>query len=122
MIRRPPRSTRTDTLFPYTTLFRSPPPAPQGLFRRSRRPAPRSPTFRAGPPCPAPCARPLSPRRRLPTVRRTPRGRTRPLGRGRRLSCHRRPPGHYYRRSASPRVGKFSVSTFISLLSPFSYT
>src|SRR3546814_2172469 len=27
MIRRPPRSTRTDTLFPYTTLFRS-------LFRR----------------------------------------------------------------------------------------
>src|SRR3546814_6079971 len=31
MIRRPPRSTRTDTLFPYTTLFRScdaPLPAP----------------------------------------------------------------------------------------------
>src|SRR3546814_14970672 len=25
MIRRPPRSTRTDTLFPYTTLFRSEP-------------------------------------------------------------------------------------------------
>src|SRR3546814_17298706 len=33
MIRRPPRSTRTYTLFPYTTLFRSPPPS------RSRRPA-----------------------------------------------------------------------------------
>src|SRR3546814_1551194 len=32
MIRRPPRSTRTDTLFPYTTLFRS----------RTRRPAPCS--------------------------------------------------------------------------------
>src|SRR3546814_6394421 len=34
MIRRPPRSTRTDTLFPYTTLFRSrprcPPPADDG--------------------------------------------------------------------------------------------
>src|SRR3546814_2836717 len=35
MIRRPPRSTRTDTLFPYTTLFRSPCgegiyPSPQG--------------------------------------------------------------------------------------------
>src|SRR3546814_8150739 len=28
MIRRPPRSTRTDTLFPYTTLFRSKSPAP----------------------------------------------------------------------------------------------
>src|SRR3546814_7159928 len=27
MIRRPPRSTRTDTLFPYTTLFRSSPPS-----------------------------------------------------------------------------------------------
>src|SRR3546814_12196070 len=27
MIRRPPRSTRTDTLFPYTTLFRSGDPA-----------------------------------------------------------------------------------------------
>src|SRR3546814_17435320 len=27
MIRRPPRSTRTDTLFPYTTLFRSNAPA-----------------------------------------------------------------------------------------------
>src|SRR3546814_16283038 len=32
MIRRPPRSTRTDTLFPYTTLFRS--------LGRWRRPAP----------------------------------------------------------------------------------
>src|SRR3546814_1026041 len=30
MIRRPPRSTRTDTLFPYTTLFRSPAPRPSG--------------------------------------------------------------------------------------------
>src|SRR3546814_12913414 len=29
MIRRPPRSTRTDTLFPYPTLFRSD-PAPSG--------------------------------------------------------------------------------------------
>src|SRR3546814_17307417 len=32
MIRRPPRSTRTDTLFPYTTLFRS--HAPGGLPQR----------------------------------------------------------------------------------------
>src|SRR3546814_5562487 len=29
MIRRPPRSTRTDTLFPYTTLFRS--TSPDGI-------------------------------------------------------------------------------------------
>src|SRR3546814_11665085 len=30
MIRRPPRSTRTDTLFPYTTLFRSLPAMDHG--------------------------------------------------------------------------------------------
>src|SRR3546814_8712050 len=36
MIRRPPRSTRTDTLFPYTTLFRS-----LGGDPRRRRQAPR---------------------------------------------------------------------------------
>src|SRR3546814_9649278 len=46
MIRRPPRSTRTDTLFPYTTLFRStlaaaPPaastsPSPQAAAFRKR--------------------------------------------------------------------------------------
>src|SRR3546814_12117266 len=32
-IRRPPRSTRTDTLFPYTTLFRSSCPGRDGLAR-----------------------------------------------------------------------------------------
>src|SRR3546814_17138286 len=42
MIRRPPRSTRTDTLFPYTTLFRSGGDLPRlsdalpGKLRRSR--------------------------------------------------------------------------------------
>src|SRR3546814_2594735 len=34
MVRRPPRSTRTDTLFPYTTLFRS---WAQAADRRARR-------------------------------------------------------------------------------------
>src|SRR3546814_8382816 len=44
MIRRPPRSTRTDTLFPYTTLFRSSrrdsasPPACSSCRRRPCRP------------------------------------------------------------------------------------
>src|SRR3546814_12618210 len=37
MIRRPPRSTRTDTLCPYTTLFRS---SGQGGRAGGRRPAP----------------------------------------------------------------------------------
>src|SRR3546814_16680666 len=32
MIRRPPRSTRTDTLFPYTTLFRSPGAGQAGIW------------------------------------------------------------------------------------------
>src|SRR3546814_15065710 len=40
MIRRPPRSTRTDTLFPYTTLFRS--------VRRFTRRHPGAPALRAG--------------------------------------------------------------------------
>src|SRR3546814_10900195 len=55
MIRRPPRSTRTDTLFPYTPLFRSPPP------RRSVQPWPRGlrveePDPRALAAASAPCA------------------------------------------------------------------
>src|SRR3546814_2674431 len=37
MIRRPPRSTRTDTLFPYTTLFRSGRNLPVRPARLSRR-------------------------------------------------------------------------------------
>src|SRR3546814_3877894 len=36
MRRRPPRSTRTDTLFPYTTLFRSPPLPSQGREPKER--------------------------------------------------------------------------------------
>src|SRR3546814_1484372 len=43
MIRRQPRSTRTDTLFPYTTLFRSDDPRlgaqPPAAADRQRRPA-----------------------------------------------------------------------------------
>src|SRR3546814_4746781 len=42
MIRRPPRSTRTDTLFPSTTLFLSPAPARVDHHRRH----PRRPLFR----------------------------------------------------------------------------
>src|SRR3546814_4972280 len=50
MIRRPPRSTRTDTLFPYTTLFRSPgglcPPRSLPAAANGRRCGTRSPTGR----------------------------------------------------------------------------
>src|SRR3546814_2516969 len=41
MIRRPPRSTRTDTLFPYTTLFRSNLRAAEGAGRHALRAAAR---------------------------------------------------------------------------------
>src|SRR3546814_5173393 len=41
MIRRPPRSTRTDTLFPYTTLFRSARASRDRALRRGA-PAPAS--------------------------------------------------------------------------------
>src|SRR3546814_9223452 len=51
MIRRPPRSTRTDTLFPYTTLFRSQHPAEReralGVVGRNDD-RPRPPTLRLG--------------------------------------------------------------------------
>src|SRR3546814_7140419 len=52
MIRRPPRSTRTDTLFPYTTLFRSRRPSrpiSRPVRQDRRRSAPSPP-----PACPKP--------------------------------------------------------------------
>src|SRR3546814_5859901 len=48
MIRRPPRSTRTDTLFPYTTLFRSR-LSPRYRLRGDLLPARRHPSLRAAP-------------------------------------------------------------------------
>src|SRR3546814_15267545 len=44
MIRRPPRSTRTDTLFPYTTLFRSQ-GGPTGRAATMDHPMPGQPMF-----------------------------------------------------------------------------
>src|SRR3546814_1596576 len=46
MIRRPPRSTRTDTLFPYTTLFRS---GVLHIRAHRRRCRPAAPAGAAGP-------------------------------------------------------------------------
>src|SRR3546814_11729303 len=49
MIRRPPRSTRTDTLFPYTTLFRSTGPGSRSrLLLVGRSPAPGAGSEAAG--------------------------------------------------------------------------
>src|SRR3546814_4117203 len=67
MIRRPPRSTRTDTLFPYTTLFRSPCPGRTATRRNS----PHRLGSRAHPPAAKP--NPPPSRRRSPprTCRRS---------------------------------------------------
>src|SRR3546814_5643018 len=74
-IRRPPRSTRTDTLFPYTTLFRS----PRRIHHRLRDRRPRCSRFvlerRAG----NACGRTL--RRRRSRVRRAVEHARRPADR-----------------------------------------
>src|SRR3546814_6740026 len=48
MIRRPPRSTRTDTLFPYTTLFRSLDQCRRVIVPAARRARGRDPANRIG--------------------------------------------------------------------------
>src|SRR3546814_1176529 len=50
MIRRPPRSTRTDTLFPYTTLFRSGQPEGADIMPTERRKPPPIDTRESGRP------------------------------------------------------------------------
>src|SRR3546814_11522842 len=95
MIRRPPRSTRTDTLFPYTTLFRSGRPGQQcrhvghivGIGLKTRRLAP--------------CAREIERRPRRLDDRSHQRGRASVI-----------------RRSEERRVGKECVSTCRSRWSP----
>src|SRR3546814_7148850 len=93
MIRRPPRSTRTDTLFPYTTLFRSPPRPRDGRAALRARPETRGyPETRAqlaaAPPGPPGPRTALPAQRAAPWLRgyrdasaAGPRGRDRPRGR-----------------------------------------
>src|SRR3546814_18871588 len=58
MVRRPPRSTRTDTLFPYTTLFRSgPAPAHRARSQAAACLAWRSPRTRPSRPAGSPAKR-----------------------------------------------------------------
>src|SRR3546814_2325173 len=62
MVRRQPRSTRTDTLFPYTTLFRSPSLAAWGPDTASRAPCAASACAMAEPmPPEAPVTRAVMP-------------------------------------------------------------
>src|SRR3546814_14668741 len=127
MIRRPPRSTRTDTLFPYTTLFRSRPPGDagddrRGVDRRSvRRRARTRAAFR-------PDRRPAEPCQRTGGRAAYGGARAAECGGGRRALLPRRrrvsascsglgrPP-----RSEERRVGKECVSTGRSRWSPVHY-
>src|SRR3546814_19121271 len=96
MIRRPPRSTRTDTLFPYTTLFRSAddrPPAALAVERQRDRgdagPGHRLRPVRSGGRA-APRARADGPLRRQPQHRA--RGHAPALGQGSHLDLAASPP------------------------------
>src|SRR3546814_12023758 len=115
MIRRPPRSTRTDTLFPYTTLFRSPPPGSAGGGDRRNRPSPR----RSADSCRDRLRR--SPRRargQAPRTRHRQSFRGAPPPRAA-ASSHPAPSAV---RSEERRVGKECVSTCRSRWSPYHYT
>src|SRR3546814_9288841 len=98
MIRRPPRSTRTDTLFPYTTLFRSncrlrTDPAHRRHWRAHSATNRSRSKYRPCPcPCPCPCPRQ---RRRLPSLSARHDGCARGLHRCRyrQLVSSRRSPG-----------------------------
>src|SRR3546814_19579434 len=111
MIRRPPRSTRTDTLFPYTTLFRSAARSRHHLCPNPRRDRKnRREPLRHWPPS--------TDLPRGPATRGTPRHsgrlhRQRGYGDGRhhRLWHGHRQAGSAVRRSGEVLVGKEGVST-----------
>src|SRR3546814_11446335 len=105
MIRRPPRSTRTDTLFPYTTLFRS--------WHRERSPVrvPYGDRLCGEIPCSIP----------LPALfRSSPLHRRRCRRSGRRVcECPKAFVRSAYLRSEERRVGKECVSTCRSRWLPY---
>src|SRR3546814_18290744 len=97
-IRRPPRSTRTDTLFPYTTLFRS-------------SESPRAPVAK-----PAPAPRPtIVPAGELPERKADPRGEERI----RMSRLRQRIAESLKERSEERRGGKECVRTCRSRWSPY---
>src|SRR3546814_18707700 len=107
MIPRPPSSTRTDPLFPYTTLFRSPPqqksPPKSGLPcnpARNLSPSTASQSPRPGRPATSPSSPPPS-----PAPRTCPRPSPRPPKRS-----HPHAPCASPSRSDERRVGQDSVS------------
>src|SRR3546814_14993563 len=105
MIRRPPRSTRTDTLFPYTTLFRSAASARPAVSGRPASDATARETQHA-----------RTVRDRVPPLRPPPDPR-----RGRRggAGAAAGGAGADSRRSEERRVGKESVSKGRSRWSPY---
>src|SRR3546814_12701311 len=118
MIRRPPRSTRTDTLFPYTTLFRSelfpahagPSPAHRAVERRHLRHPLIGAHVAGGPEVPCPADRVESDEADALVIKR-PRGHAEQL-----VPCL---PHVEVPRSEERRVGKECVSTCRSRWSPY---
>src|SRR3546814_16575983 len=121
MIRRPPRSTRTDTLFPYTTLFRS---AERGAAEKARRNI--GPQFNRAGGQPRIVRRNLRQPRERPQHRRGVGGATANAGGDRQVLAEtdrERPgcaecAGERVDRTEESRVGKERVSTCRSRWSP----
>src|SRR3546814_20311600 len=107
MIRRPPRSTRTDTLFPYTTLFRSSSATIRSTAKTMRRASPRSPRRKRA-------RRDDAKRSPRPTTADPDQGRARP----RQRDAGAQGVGAHHR-SAERRVGKEGVRTCRSRWPPY---
>src|SRR3546814_11792239 len=112
MIRRPPSSTRTDTLFPYTTLFRSSARDRRGAQgqRESSLPDPRP-----GAAAPARTAQVLAGSGRYIACLTCPFPLPRRIALGERIRVR----GALAKRSEERRVGKEWVSTCRSRCSPY---
>src|SRR3546814_19803677 len=115
MIRRPPSSTRTDTLFPYTTLFLSQVAAGRAVAADRRSADPGRVAAEAG------RRRLLAGRARLAAQRgRVAARRVRPFAVSARTAFAGGRTGSYRcRRSVEGRAGNAGVSTFSSSVAPY---
>src|SRR3546814_15416111 len=108
MIRRPPRSTRTDTLFPYTTLFRSGQTLPPGTTPTGITPAGQKRTVSLEQYL-AQVRNGIWPIPMLPTITVNDAGNI------------TAPPSQFHQKSEERRVGKECVSTCRSRGPPYHY-
>src|SRR3546814_14281753 len=117
MIRRPPRSTRTDTLFPYTTLFRS--RRLEAVFTDSRWCRARPCFVHEDLPAESYCRRHILLHGEPGAAAREPAAAGTRWGASRRLPAHVPRTALHDNRSEERRVGKACVSTCRSRWSPY---